>query len=156
VLTLTGPIVRVNPYELSIRDADFYDKIYVSGSVRQTEIYNHFVDGVDFDGTATFWSAALDLAEILGSHFLTIPHDLHRTRRKPLEPYFSKLGISYLEPVIQDLAEKFAKRFQALEETGTIVRLDHALLCYTGDTISRLCCENPTYLLDDEDFSADW
>ncbi|KAF2678009.1 cytochrome P450 CYP551C1, partial [Lentithecium fluviatile CBS 122367] len=135
-----GPIVRVNPYELCIRDADFYDKVYVSGSVRPTENYSRYVQGVDFEG----------------SHFLTTPHDLHRARRKPLEPYFSRLGISQLEPMIQDLAEKFANRFQVLENTGTIVRLDHAMLCYTGDMISRICCENPTSLLDDEGFSADW
>lgn len=40
--------MRVNPQELSIRDADFYDKVYVYGSVRLTDNYNHFVDGIDF------------------------------------------------------------------------------------------------------------
>ena len=49
-LMLGGPIVRVTPHELSIRDADFHDKIYVTASVRPTEIYNHYVDGVDFKG----------------------------------------------------------------------------------------------------------
>ncbi|KAF2706940.1 cytochrome P450 family protein [Pleomassaria siparia CBS 279.74] len=135
-----GPIVRVNPHELSIQDAEFYDKIYVSGSVRQTENYSHFVDGVDFEG----------------SHFLTTPHHLHRVRRKPIEPYFSRLGINQLEPIIHELVEKFLKRFEALEGTGAVVRLDHAMLCYTGDMISRVCCEDATSLLDDKDFSKDW
>ncbi|KAF1959561.1 putative cytochrome P450 monooxygenase [Byssothecium circinans] len=121
-----GPILRVNPYELSIRDAEFHDKIYVSASTRPTEIYNHFVDGVDFQG----------------SHFLTIPHDLHRTRRKPLEPFFSRQGTTRFEPAIQGLAQKFARRLHALEGTGTVVRLDHAF--------------EPTSLLEDEKFSADW
>lgn len=136
-----GPIVRVNPYELSICDADFYDKLYVTGNIRPTDNYNHFVDGVDFQG----------------SHFLTTPHDLHRARRKPLEPYFSRLGISRLEPVIQELAEKLVTKLDEFhEKRGTVVRLDHALLCYTGDMISRVCCENPTSLLDNDAFSADW
>jgi hypothetical protein len=51
-----GPIVCVNPHELCIRDADFYDKIYVSGSVRLTANYNHFVDGIDFQVMCTLCS----------------------------------------------------------------------------------------------------
>ncbi|KAF2250067.1 cytochrome P450 [Trematosphaeria pertusa] len=136
-----GPIVRVNPQELSIRDADFYDKVYVYGSVRLTDNYNHFVDGIDF--------------QLEGSHFFTTPHDLHRGRRKPLEPYFSRLGVDRLEPTIRDLAEKVVKRFEALKDTDTVVRLDYVMLCYTGDVISNVCCENPTSLLDDERFSTD-
>lgn len=87
---------------------------------------------------------------------MTISHDLHRTRRKPLEPYFSRMGITQFEPVIQSLAEKFAKRLHELEGTNTVVRLDHALVCYTGDMISHVCCEDPTFLLDGKDFNADW
>ncbi|KAF2105872.1 cytochrome P450 family protein [Lophiotrema nucula] len=135
-----GPIVRVNPHELSVSDADFYDKLYVSGSVRSTENYNHFVEGIDFQG----------------SHFLTTPHDLHRARRKPLEPYFSRLGIMQFESNIIELVENFLKRFNKLEGSGTVIRLDHAMLCFTGDVISRVCCDDPTYLLDDENFSANW
>lgn len=91
-----------------------------------------------------------------GSHFLTISHDLHRARRKPLEPYFSKLGITQFEPVIHHLAESFAYKFHKLENTNVVVRLDHAMVCYTGDMISHVCCEDPTSLLDDENFSVDW
>lgn len=46
-----GPIVRVTPHELSIHDPDFYDKLYVAGSVRRTDNYNKFAKGVDIDGT---------------------------------------------------------------------------------------------------------
>ncbi|PSN59687.1 cytochrome P450 [Corynespora cassiicola Philippines] len=135
-----APIVRINPHELSIRDPEFYDRLYVSGSVRPTESYNHFVEGVDFQG----------------SHFLTIPHDLHRLRRKPLEPYFSKMGIRHLEPLIHDIVEKLTKPFEKLERNCTVVRLDHAMLCYTGEVISNVFCENPTCLLDNENFSSNW
>ncbi|KAF4631127.1 hypothetical protein G7Y89_g7013 [Cudoniella acicularis] len=40
-----GPIVRINPYELSIRDSEYYDKLYVAGSVRQTDNYEIFASG---------------------------------------------------------------------------------------------------------------
>ncbi|KAF2003379.1 cytochrome P450 [Amniculicola lignicola CBS 123094] len=127
-------------FELSICDPTFYDKLYVSGSVRPTESYNRFADGVDFDG----------------SHFLTISHGLHRVRRKPFEPYFSRLGVTQLEPTIHELMDKLLGRFDILNGTNTVVRLDHVLTCFTGDVISRICCDSPTDLIDDEQFSADW
>jgi hypothetical protein len=47
---LPGPIVRVNPDELSIHDADFYNEIYVTESKRRTNAYDIFCKGIDFDG----------------------------------------------------------------------------------------------------------
>jgi cytochrome P450 len=139
-----GPIVRVNPYELSIRDSSFYDQLYVPASVRPTDGYHRFAAGVDFEG----------------SHVFTTAHDLHRTRRKPLEPYFSRQGVAQLEPTLQDLAAKLVDRLQEAKETSNgkaaVVRLDHAMLCFTGDVINHVCCKNPTSLLDDTDFSAEF
>jgi hypothetical protein len=50
-LTATkGPIVRVNPEELSISDPDFYNELYVTESKRRTNSYDVFCKGIDFDG----------------------------------------------------------------------------------------------------------
>lgn len=45
-----GPIIRVNPEELSIHDPDFYNEVYVTQSKRRTESYDVFCLGLDFDG----------------------------------------------------------------------------------------------------------
>lgn len=46
----SGPIVRVNPDELSIHDPAFYNEIYVTESKRRTNNYDVFCQGIDFDG----------------------------------------------------------------------------------------------------------
>ena len=48
--TYLGPIVRVNPEELSIHDPAAYNEIYVTESKRRTEHYDQFCQGMDFDG----------------------------------------------------------------------------------------------------------
>ncbi|GAB7349557.1 hypothetical protein MBLNU459_g0253t3 [Dothideomycetes sp. NU459] len=137
-----GPIVRINPHELSIRDNEYYDELYVAGSVRPSDRYEGFVSGVvDFEG----------------SHLATIGHDLHRKRRKPLDPYFSKLGVTKLEPMVAELCEKLVVgRFKGFKGTGKVVRLDHAFTAFSGDVINRLCIDDPPCLVDDPDFAPGW
>ena len=47
--TYAGPIVRINPKELSIHDPDAYNEIYVTESTRRTEHYDAFCDGLNYD-----------------------------------------------------------------------------------------------------------
>jgi cytochrome P450 len=138
-----GPIVRINPFELSIRDSEYYDELYVAGSVRPTDRYEAFVEGI---------------VDFKGSHIATIEHDLHRKRRKPLDPYFSRQGVSRLEPMLGELTEKLiVNRFESFKGTGKVVRLDHAFTAYSGDVINRLCMDDPPdVLVDDPEFSPWW
>ncbi|KAF2735645.1 cytochrome P450 [Polyplosphaeria fusca] len=138
-----GPIVRVNPDELSIHDASFYNEIYVAESKRRTNNYDVFCKGIDFDG----------------SHLLTTDHGLHRRRRKPLEPFFSRMGIQKLQMMLAAVALKLESRFRALEGTGKVIRLDHAFSAFSGDIIGRICLgreDTGNEFLDDENFAPDW
>jgi hypothetical protein len=138
-----GPIIRINPDELSIHDPGFYDELYVAASRRRTEHYDVFCKGIDFDG----------------SHLLTVDHDLHRRRRKPLEPFFSRMGISRLQPMFAKVALHLETRFRDLKGSNTIVRLDHAFAAFSGDIIGRICLEDGETggrFLDDPDFAPDW
>ncbi|TGJ82761.1 hypothetical protein E0Z10_g6001 [Xylaria hypoxylon] len=138
-----GPIIRVNPEELFIHDPEFYNDLYVTESTRRTNHYDNFAQGIGFDGC----------------HLLTVEHDLHRTRRKPLEPYFSRMGVSRLQPMLAEVALNLETRLREYAGTGKVVRLDHAFTAYTGDIIGRMCLDTDDpgdRFLSREDFSADW
>ena len=92
----------------------------------------------------------------VGSHFLTTPHDLHRRRRKPLEPFFSRLGVVRLEPMLHEVVGKLTGRLEALKGTQSLVRLDHVFFAFAGDVIGKVCCEEREDFLDDPDFAPQW
>jgi hypothetical protein len=73
-----------------------------------------------------------------------------------LEPFFSRLGVTRLEPMLHEIVGLLNRRFESLKGTGTVVRLDHAFVAFSGDVISRICCENHTDMLEDPDFSPHW
>ncbi|KAI0205605.1 cytochrome P450 [Astrocystis sublimbata] len=138
-----GPIIRVTPYELSIDDPQFYNDLYVTESRRRTDNYDTFCKGIDFEG----------------SHLLTKNHDLHRRRRKPLEPFFSRMGVNRLQGTIAEVAYNLESRLSAPEGQAKVIRLDHALSAFSADIIGRICLggyEADKELLSDSDFSPDW
>lgn len=79
---------------------------------------------------------------ILGSHLLTVDHDLHRRRRKPLEPFFSRQGIMRLQDMLAEVALKLESRIRALEGTNMVIRLDHAFSAFSGDIIGKICLDS--------------
>ncbi|KAI1857354.1 uncharacterized protein JN550_013234 [Neoarthrinium moseri] len=136
-----GPIVRVNPEELSIKDSEYYDKLYVGGAIRRTNAHASFGDGMDFNG----------------SHGMTVDHDHHRLRRKPMEPFFSKTGVTRLEPRLQELVVILVQRLNELKGTGQVVRLDHVFTAMAGDAVQTICVTRPAIsFLRHPDFNPDW
>ncbi|KAI1653876.1 cytochrome P450 [Daldinia decipiens] len=138
-----GPIVRINPAELSIHDPKFYDKLYVVESRRRTESYDAFCKGIDHEG----------------SFLLTKDHDLHRRRRKPFEPFFSRRGITLLQSMLSQVTLHFESRLREFEGGKQVIRLDHAFSAFSGDIIRRICLDvNDTEdrFLNDTAFSLEW
>ena len=87
---------------------------------------------------------------------MTANHELHRRRRKPLEPYFSRLGINRMEPTLVDEAKLLSTRLEAMKGSKAIVRLDHVFSAFAGDVIGRICAETPPYMMRLPDFGRDW
>lgn len=96
------------------------------------------------------------------SHILTRDHDLHRQRRKPLDPFFSRNGVQRLQGMITELTVKMERRLHEFSGTGKVVRMDHVFSAFSSDVMRRICLsvgpngEKSPDLLDDPDFCPEW
>ncbi|KAK4197369.1 putative cytochrome P450 E-class, group IV, partial [Triangularia verruculosa] len=135
-----GPIIRINPWEISVNDADFYSVLNVSGSVRHTNI-------------DVRQRAALGFGE---SHGFTEDHNLHKIRRKPLEPLFSRRAIDLAQDSIWSFAARVDELFDKAKKTGHVISINRAFAAYVDDAVSKACFGKSIGLLDDEDFSPLW
>jgi hypothetical protein len=73
-----------------------------------------------------------------------------------LEPFFSRQGITRIEPRIAQLVKKMDNRLVGLKGTGSIVPIDVVLCALTGDVIGQVSSGMQAGLLDDPDFTPAW
>jgi hypothetical protein len=97
----TGPIVRINPYELHVLSDDLK---------WMTQLYPTVGHEVD----KFWWSAGMfGNTEMT---FGTIPHQLHRKRRAAFGKLFSTAAIRKLEPTLQGLVNSVRRSRRALKQ----------------------------------------
>ena len=136
LISPTGPIVRINPYELHVADPTFADALYpnVAKNVERWA-----------------WSAGM-----FGSTemtFGTVSHALHRRRRGAFSHFFSKTSVRRLEPFIQTLVDKLCQKLSQYTDTEKPVNMVHAYSALTQDVITEYCFSKCRNVLEMENFS---
>lgn len=139
IANVSGPIIRINPYELHVKDADFYDVLYSGPGQKRDK-----------------WAWAVEMFGNSNSGFGTVSHDVHRMRRNALNPFFSKQAIGRMEPLIRGLIEKLCARFEKSKETGEPVITLHAYAALTTDIITSYCFGTSYGCLDDPNWKWEW
>lgn len=134
-----GPIIRINPYELHVKDPEFYDVLYSGPGQKRDK-----------------WIWAVDMFGNSESGFGTVPHDLHRLRRNALNPFFSKQAIGRMEPLIRSLIEKLCTRFEQFQQTGEPVKVLDAFAALTTDVITSYCFGTSYGCLNDPNWKSEW
>lgn len=72
-----------------------------------------------------------------GAFHSTSDHDLHRTRRSPLNPFFSKQSIRRVEPIVQRSLGKVLHIFAKYARSGVPLDLWAVFVAATGDIITE-------------------
>ena len=87
---------------------------------------------------------------------MTESHELHRRRRKPLEPFFSRRGIERMQGMIIQEAKLLNTRIEEMRGSKRVIRLDHVFSAFAGDVVGSICCETPPNMMNLADFGSDW
>lgn len=136
--SLPGPIIRISPYELHINDPDYHEHLFSRSSPRNK--YKYFTDQFG----------------IPKSSFSAIDHNLHRLRRQPQNPFFSKQSILRLESTIFVIIEKLCARIDGFKMSGLPVPVQLAYRCLTTDIVTLYSMNRSWDYLDSADFSPLW
>ncbi|KAF7511511.1 hypothetical protein GJ744_004099 [Endocarpon pusillum] len=133
-----GPIVRISPYEIHVKDPDWYDELYTSSNRRRDK---------------SAWHVGPTGGD---SIFGTIPHEHHRLRRSALNPFFSKRSIIGIEPLVQDKVKKLCNAVERYIQSGKPLELQTAYMALTLDVISHYAFGESFELSEKEGFSPEW
>ncbi|EOD53180.1 putative cytochrome p450 protein [Neofusicoccum parvum UCRNP2] len=113
-----GPIIRITPNELHVRDSSWFDVLYASNPTHRDK-----------------YPPAAQLAGLpLGTHG-TVQHDLHRKRRTANAPMFSKRAVASAQDLIREHVNELAEVFATKVGNDEPVELQTTFLAYTTDTI---------------------
>ena len=121
-ISFTGPIVRINPREIHIKDPFYYDEIYAGGARIR-----------DKDPALTI--------SLLTPHAMasTNGHEQHRVRRNILGNFFSRRSVTNLEDVIQEKVNMLKGRLLEAFDEAKVVNLPPVFAALTADVITHYC-----------------
>lgn len=130
--------MRINPYELHINDLEYYGEVY-PGPTKRTNKWHWSVKMFGYDND---------------SEFATVDHDLHRRRRAPLAPFFSKRSIAKFDGTIQSVVDRLCWRLAEFQKTGQPLDLGYAWAALTADVITEYCFGESFDQMASPDFGA--
>jgi cytochrome P450 len=125
---------------VSIRDPEFFHRIHNDSTEKRTNIPARFAKAMGLKGSMVFEPVL----------------EVHKGRRKAVDPFFSRHNIERLEPMIVEQAQILEDRLRSMKDTATTARLEHAFFAFASDVVGRICCETPTTFLQDKDFFPQW
>ncbi|KAK5122214.1 hypothetical protein LTR85_004124 [Meristemomyces frigidus] len=131
-----GPIVRINPDELHIRDPSQYEVIY--------------------SGKRDKWPPAATMAGLEMQTFATVSHDLHRKRRAANMPLMGKRVVLESVPMMQTKVSKLREAFRDAETSGLSLELGVSFLAYTTDIAGEYFFQQSLDMQDDVVKARQW
>jgi hypothetical protein len=133
-----GPVVRISPNEVHLSDSENYDKIYnVGGAYYKDPIY------YGAWGRDTFI-------------FTIVHNDVHRRRRAPFNPFFSRKNVLETESVVQDKVNRLCRRVREAIAADKPINLHAGFRAVSMDVITEYAFDNCGDSLEKDNFGAEW
>lgn len=129
-----GPIIRIEPNHLHILDMDAYNQVFKMGTKfnRDPVIYSfHFTKG---------------------SMFNKLVVKEGKAHRDLYMPYFSRMNVQKMEPIIREHLTKFLDKLDEASEADKAVDLTLGFRCLMADSLMRYTYDKPFGALDAPDF----
>ncbi|KAK6441795.1 hypothetical protein LTR95_001961 [Oleoguttula sp. CCFEE 5521] len=135
-----GPVVRVSPDEIHVRDSEWFHTLYTGpGHVR-----DKFARSIRANGSP-------------GAVASASKHDHHKLRRAALNPFFSKRAIDDLQYEIQQKVDKMCDRIsREYARPGISLEIGTAFTALTMDVITSYCFGESKGCLDEDNFGPRW
>ncbi|KAL3452060.1 putative benzoate 4-monooxygenase cytochrome P450 [Aspergillus insuetus] len=130
-----GPIIRITPDEVHIKDPDFAATLYSRSNGR--------TDKPD---------RAAEMFGPFPAAISTAPHDHHRLRRSALNPFFSRKSVAELVPAMTHAIGVLCQRLQDACKTGELVNLKYIYAAVTSDIIDGYCFAREPTKVRERDF----
>ncbi|KAL9616019.1 MAG: hypothetical protein Q9160_009065 [Pyrenula sp. 1 TL-2023] len=121
-----GPAIRINPNEIHINDPDYLDEVFNFSNGKTNKSYREA-------------NAFGPFPAITG----TEEHDLHRTRRAALNPFFSRKTVLEKLQHIPPIIESLCNRLTDASKTGERINLKYAYSALAMDVVTEYCFSKP-------------
>lgn len=129
-----GPIIRIGPNELHVKDSSWYSELYnQKNKLDKDEYYYGMLDN--------------RLAA-----FSTFKHDLHRMRRTALNPFFSPAAVNRFHFKVQEVVDRLTRRMAKAIAKGEPIPIYFSFRCVTVDIISEYLFAQDLHLVEREDW----
>ncbi|RYP19935.1 hypothetical protein DL765_003083 [Monosporascus sp. GIB2] len=130
-----GPIIRISPYELHVMNPAYFEKLY-----------RH-------DGRWDKYAWAYDAFSAKGATVCTADHYVHKARRAPLSPLFSKAKVAGRQDLVRRHVEAFCDKISEFAATGKFMNLGTATSAFTKNVATEFILDKSFNNLD-QDFTA--
>lgn len=111
----SSAIIRISPFGLHVNDRAFLSQLY-----RQDGIWDKY------DWTANAFAT-------YGATLLTLRHELHKARQKPLDPRFSEVKVYTCNDLLKWDMDKLCDRIQSSGESRGMFHFGAAMTAFTRD-----------------------
>ncbi|KAI3324236.1 cytochrome P450 [Xylariaceae sp. AK1471] len=135
-----GPIVRINPHEIHIKDSSWAEKLYTGPS----------------HGIRDKYPPAAHMTGTPDGVFGTVPHSIHRKRRAAVSPLFSKVSVAASETTIYENVDRMLASILRQISSNGYAEMRMNFLAFSTDTLAEHAFGETLDLLRNEDKAKNW